>query len=327
MTSTQTKDPSEHPRDACVTGTTTMAATDSMLPQAGRTGQHATIIELCNDFKFTFLAGPEPQTPDFKFIFQGSPAVDQQEGTVAPAPPETDPREPKLSDSCSKSAIQAIAVARFKDMRQPATEHLAQRLKNIHQIHHMIRATWAIQEKKSRLSLLGLPRELRDIVYDYATAHFEVRVGRKKLSPRGKFQRNTKTLNNTGLLFVSKQLGSETILPYLKNTIFTFRSEEAAFAWLRTVPEYPRKFLKHVRLELTSEVELAEFDFKRESRDEAWLQRKVKKLNSRASKCIAAVGDGVFRELGMPAGFHFEVQSYRIRPGTFKEKSKIEYSW
>jgi hypothetical protein len=193
----------------------------------------------------------------------------------------------------------------------------------------MIRTDWASQEKKSRLSLLGLPRELRDIVYDYATAHFEVRVGRKKLNLRGKSveqrQRNT-TAVDTGLLFVCKQLRNEAIQPYLKNTLFTFRSEEAAFAWLRTVPEYHRKFLKHVRLETMSDVKLFDIGLRKtESGDEVCMQREVKKLNRTAFKCVAAMGGGVFRELGMPPGFHFEVQFHRYQ--ATDGRPRIEYSW
>ena len=149
------------------------------------------------------------------------------------------------------------------------------------------------------------------------------------MSPRGgksvlmQHQRKARALN-TGILFVSKQLRAEGIKPYLQNTEFTFRSEKEAFAWLRTVPEHYRKFLKHVRLELTSEVELAEIA---SIEDQVWVQRKVKRLNSRSLRRAAAMGDGVFGQLGMPAGFRFEVQSYRYSRETKSERPRIEYSW
>jgi hypothetical protein len=99
----------EDPGASFVPYTTAMADTDAISSGA----------RLCNDFKFTFLAGPQLPVPDFKIAFQASPTVDQQEGMTAPALPGTFPRELKLSEYCSKTAPQIIAIAIPKTLRRP----------------------------------------------------------------------------------------------------------------------------------------------------------------------------------------------------------------
>ena len=216
-------------------------------------------------FEFTFIAGVKrftrAQQPaplplfstdvSYKFEFQAVAGTTSQDLELPSAT-----REPiqqvKMVD------FPAIPDTISQDLEQSSMKKiLAQRLKNIHQIHRMIRATWAANEKRKKsLTFLSLPRELRDIVYDMAIEDFEIRLRRPRIpfgwetSP-GSDGYHAESISS-GLLFTSKQIRTEALQAYLENHVFTSYRVGTAIAWLHTIPASHHKYLKSVRLEVAS---------------------------------------------------------------------------
>ncbi|GIZ41372.1 hypothetical protein CKM354_000467800 [Cercospora kikuchii] len=117
------------------------------------------------------------------------------------------------------------------------------------------------------LSLLSLPRELRDMIWDFATKDVEVPLRQEPVQlthwiPRQRHKKKTQLsaagsistpspmpITNSGLLFASKQVRHETISYYLRNSAFTFDSVDAALDWMRSIPRALRvASLRQVRL-------------------------------------------------------------------------------
>ncbi|KAF2164770.1 hypothetical protein M409DRAFT_24675 [Zasmidium cellare ATCC 36951] len=86
-------------------------------------------------------------------------------------------------------------------------------------------------------TFLTLPRELRDIIYDYAfTQQVELE---KELKPA--------TSRNAALLCTCRQAYREGLKPYYQNTTFISFDHRSFLTWVRTLPSRVRRWVKDMR--------------------------------------------------------------------------------
>ncbi|KAF2162707.1 hypothetical protein M409DRAFT_26944 [Zasmidium cellare ATCC 36951] len=92
--------------------------------------------------------------------------------------------------------------------------------------------------------LLALPRELRDIIYEYTFTSFERNI-RKRLKREAK---PTAGNCNASLVLTCKQIHAESIKAYYLHTIFASLFVSDLRQWIDKLPDPARKALKHVKM-------------------------------------------------------------------------------
>lgn len=119
--------------------------------------------------------------------------------------------------------------------------------------------------------LLGIPRELRDMIWKFYCADLEVHIGSNKnktatqrglrtsqdsVQPRVNGTAVDRARNNAGIVATCRQMRSEVIKDYYKSAIFYVDSKQALLEWLRAVPAEYRAVIRKVRFSYVTEASL-----------------------------------------------------------------------
>ncbi|PPJ56935.1 hypothetical protein CBER1_02240 [Cercospora berteroae] len=184
-------------------------------------------------------------------------------GPVSPSTRDVDGSGAPSGPTPTKNAFESIAdlCSNFRFVGLADCQTLAFR-------HRTIPHTPPIAGEEP-VTIFSLPRELRDIIWDFATKDVEVHLRRRKLLSRNKNMEDPSSLlpsrsahfssrrkhnkkarpratgsistpsrisaTSCGLLLTSKQVRLEAFSFYLRNSAFTFESPDAALDWVKSI--------------------------------------------------------------------------------------------